>query len=196
MQTVWRDLIPVIFSYLTARDLVAAADVCRFWRKHSDNLFAKKFKLPWTDLSPRVCYKWVCTNQNKLYLDRCDSKYTVLAMGFTFPTPDIQPNLLIDAPIGTIDLGRWKITQVLEINRYSFCTTSAETMQFVHFYEPGGYESRCYEISLWKIECIWQSVLDSTRPLTIRECLEIVFQPTQLLASDREFINRFLDGLP
>lgn len=181
MTTVWRDLIPLIFEYLTARDLVAAGDVCRFWRKHSDNLFAKNFKLPWTDLSPRVCYKWLCTNQNTLDFNRGCVDYTILVMGFTFPAPKIEPFLWDISPSLTIYRG----LSAAEL-RVQFSISNSERR-----------DSRGYFIYQKDLAYIWQRALDCKYAMTLRECLLTVFKPANILAvSDREFINRFLDGLP
>lgn len=182
MQAAWRDLVPYIFEYLVARDLVAAGDVCRFWRKHSDHLFTKNFKLPWTSVPPRVCYKWLWTNQDKLYLDRSSVDYTILAMGFTFPAPKIEQFL-------------WDISPSLQIHR-GMMNESELRVQF-SISNSDRRDGRGYAISQRDIAHIWQSALDCKRALTLRECILIVFQPTQwFLKSDREFINRFLDGLP
>jgi hypothetical protein len=181
MQAAWRDLIPLIFEYLTARDLVAAGDVCRFWRKHCDHLFAKNLKLPWTSVPPRVCYKWLCTNQYNLNLDRVSVDHTILAMGFTFPAPKIEQYL-------------WDISPSLQIHRG---WSVAELRAQFSISNSNRRDGRAYVISLRDVAHIWQRALDCKRALTLRECLLIVFQPTHRCSeSDREFINRFLDGLP
>lgn len=76
------DVGPLILSYLSAEDLLAAGDVCRAWQRWSDEVWRKNF------VHPRRHYRWLARRckANDFCIKRKNKEYTRVGMEFLMAT--------------------------------------------------------------------------------------------------------------